>query len=108
MLQLRRVHHAGGRIDRGAKHTGGTDLAVSLSRMNARRIGRMMKSASSAAVAFRATAITKTACQPYWEASMLASGTSSEAVPLAVYSMPLFVVAYLTPKVSPLVAGNRL
>ena len=41
-------------------------------------------------------------------ATMLASGTSSEAVPLAVYSMPLLVVAYLTPKVSPLVAGNRL
>jgi hypothetical protein len=38
-----------------ARPTAGTDLAPSLSRMNARRIGRMMKSASSAAVVFRAT-----------------------------------------------------
>jgi len=39
--------------------------------------------------------------------AMLASGTSSAAVPFAVYNMPLFVAANLAPNVSPL-AGNRL
>ena len=37
-----------------------------------------------------------------------AIGTSSAPVPLAVYSMPAFAAAYLAPKVSPWVAGNRL
>src|SRR5882757_2762223 len=85
-----------------------SSAAASLPRMNARRIGLITNSAISAAVALSATAITNTACQPYRAAARLASGTSSEAVPLAVYSMPLLVVAYLTPNVSPLVAGNRL
>src|SRR6266403_2350533 len=82
--------------------------AVSLPRMKARRIGLMTNNASSAAVAFRPTATTKTACQPYLAATMLASGTSNEAVPFAVYNIPLLVVANFAPKVSPLVAGNRL
>src|SRR5712671_3381063 len=82
--------------------------AVSLPRMKARRIGLMTNNASSAAVTFRPTAITKTACQPYFAATMLASGTSNEAVPFAVYNIPLLVVANFAPKVSPLVAGNRL
>src|SRR5882672_7024555 len=85
-----------------------SSAAASLPRMNARRIGLITNRAINAAVALSATAITNTDCQPYLVATMLASGTSSEAVPLAVYSMPLLVVAYLTPKVSPLVAGNRL
>src|ERR1700730_8640647 len=82
--------------------------AVSLPRMKARRIGLMTNNASSAAVAFRPTATTKTACQPDLGATMLASGTNNEAVPFAVYNIPLLVVANFAPKVSPLVAGNRL
>ena len=38
--------------------------------------------------------------------STLASGTSSEAVPLAVYRKPLLAAAYFEPKVSPLTAGK--
>src|SRR5882724_4930751 len=58
--------------------------AVSWPRMKARRIGLMTNSAISAAVALSATAITNTDCQPYLADTRLASGTSSEAVPLAV------------------------
>src|SRR5215468_1244754 len=57
---------------------------VSWPRMNARRSGLMTNSAISAAVALSATAITNTDCQPYLAEMMLASGTSSDAVPLAV------------------------
>jgi len=44
--------------------TAASAVAVSLPRMNARRIGLITNSAISAAVAFSATAITNTACQP--------------------------------------------
>jgi hypothetical protein len=37
-----------------------------------------------------------------------ATGTSSDAVPLAVYISPVFVVAKRAPKVSVTVAGNKL
>ena len=50
-----------------------------------------------------------TACQlPVAAASTLDSGTSSDAVPFAVYSRPALVAAYLEPKVSAQVDGNRL
>src|ERR1017187_4663374 len=83
-------------------------VVASLPRIKARRIGLITNRASSAAVALSATAITNTACQPYLAATMLASGTSNEAVPFAVYNMPLLVVANFTPNVSPMVAGNML
>ncbi len=53
-------------------------VAASLPRIKARRIGLITISASRAAVALSATAITNTACQPYLAATRLASGTSSE------------------------------
>ena len=53
--------------------------------MWARRIGRNTNHASSAASAFMTLATMNTACQPpVAVASTLDSGTSSEAVPLAV------------------------
>ncbi|MNF14042.1 hypothetical protein D3C80_2161010 [compost metagenome] len=51
----------------------------------------------------------KTACQlPVAAVITLENGTSSAAVPLAVYSRPALVAANFGPKVSPQVAGNRL
>src|SRR5437667_10679074 len=85
-----------------------SSVIVSLPRMKARRSGLITNRASKAAVALSATAITNTACQPKLVDTMLASGTSSEPVPWAVANDPIVVVAYLTPNVSPLVAGNRL
>ena len=38
----------------------------------------------------------------------LVSGTSSAAVPFAVYSRPAFALANFAPNVSAQVAGNRL
>ncbi len=74
-----------------------------------RRIGRNTNQARIAAMAFITLATMKTACQlPVAVASTLDSGTSSDAVPFAVYSSPAFDAAYLEPKVSAQVDGNRL
>src|SRR3569623_3173526 len=75
--------------------------AISLLRsMCARRIGLITNTASRAAIELQATATMNTDCQPKFLASTLPKGTSRAAVPLAVYSMPLMVVAYFAPKVS--------
>lgn len=63
-----------------AAHAGGDQRSTRRA-----RIGRSTNHASSAATALMALAITNTACQsPATAASTLDSGTSSEAVPLAV------------------------
>lgn len=62
------------------------------------RNGFSTASAMTAATAFMIAPITNTACQlPVAAISTLPSGTSSEAVPLAVYSNPALVVAYCEP-----------
>ena len=74
-----------------------------------RRIGFNTNHASSAAAAFMTLATMNTACQlPVIAVSMLDSGTSSDAVPFAVYSMPALAAAYFEPNVSAQVDGNRL
>src|ERR1700678_1113425 len=78
---------------------------ASLPRIKLRRIGLITNRASNAAMALSPTAMTNSARQPLLAATRLASGTSNEAVPFGVYNMPLLVVAYFTPNVSPLVAG---
>src|SRR5579863_5556839 len=57
---------------------------ASLPRIKARRNGLITNTAISAAVAFSATAMTNTACQPNFADTMLAIGTSRAAVPFAV------------------------
>ena len=77
--------------------------------INLRRTGRNTNQASSAAAIFIIAATKNTLCHPpELAASTLDSGTRSDAVPLAVYSRPAFAAAYLLPKVSALVDGNRL
>src|SRR3569833_294184 len=72
-------------------------------------MGRSTNQASKAATAFMMLATMTTACQlPVAAVSALDSGTSSAAVPLAVYSKPALAAAYLEPKVSAQVDGNRL
>src|SRR3569833_2047487 len=72
-------------------------------------MGRSTNQASKAATAFMMLATMNTACQlPVAAVSALDSGTSSAAVPLAVYSKPALAAAYLEPKVSAQVDGNRL
>src|SRR5438876_8952988 len=62
------------------------------------RIGFSTNHAISAAAAFISAATTNTACQvPVAATSKLESGTSSDAVPLAVYSRPALAVAYSVP-----------
>src|ERR1700736_3639818 len=72
------------------------------------RSGLNTNNASPAATTLKVIAISKTTCQPLDAAIPAAIGTSRAPVPLAVYSMPAFAAAYLPPKVSPWVAGNRL
>jgi hypothetical protein len=63
--------------------------------MNLRRRGLRTNQAISAATAFMRLATTKTAVQlPVEAARTLPSGTSSDAVPFAVYSIPAFAAAY--------------
>src|SRR5450759_3325286 len=63
--------------------------------------------ASRAAAMLMNAATQSTATQlPVYAVSTLASGTSSEAVPLAVYKKPLLAAANFEPKVSPLTAGK--
>src|SRR5438045_5830110 len=74
-----------------------------------RRIGRRTNHAIAAAAAFMMLATMNTACQlPVAAASTLESGTSSDAVPLAVYSRPALAAANFEPNVSAQVEGNRL
>src|SRR5277367_4580501 len=71
-------------------------------------MGFNTKRASSAATMLQHIAIVNTALHPCALAMMAATGTINEPAPLAVYSMPALAAAYLEPKVSPWVAGNRL
>jgi len=65
--------------------------------------------AISAAMMLKSEAMMKAPFQPpVSTTSTLASGTSSDAVPFAVYSRPALVVAYLTPNQSVQAAGKRL
>jgi hypothetical protein len=74
-----------------------------------RRIGRSTNHASNAAAMFIPAATMNTACQlPVAVVRTLDSGTSSDAVPFAVYSVPAFAAANLLPNVSAFVDGNRL
>src|SRR5271165_1207421 len=82
-------------------------LRVSVANQRA-RIGFRTARARIAATALNPIATQNTATQPWVPARNAASGTSRAAVPLAVYSKPALDAAYLDPKVSPWVAGNRL
>src|SRR5438552_14055586 len=74
-----------------------------------RRIGFSTNHASSAAAAFITLATMKTACQlAVIAVNTLDSGTRSDAVPFAVYSMPALAAAYFAPNVSAQVDGKRL
>src|SRR5207302_1334463 len=73
------------------------------------RRGFRIATAISAARILSVAAVMNTPCQfPFAATITLASGTSSEAVPFAVYMRPVLVVAYVAPKVSVTVAGKRL
>src|ERR1700722_15699050 len=56
----------------------------------------------------KVVAMEKTGAQPWALAMLAANGTSSAPAPFAVYNIPAFDAAYVEPKVSPWVAGNRL
>src|SRR6478609_10533810 len=74
---------------------------AALSSMSRRRIGLNTNQASNAAAMFIAAATMNTACQlPVAVVNTLDRGTSSDAVPLAVYSSPAFAAANLLPNVS--------
>ncbi len=97
------MHDLNQRMSCGALHQS-PELVICL-----RRIGLNTNHAISAATAFMMLATMNTACQlPVAAASTLDSGTSSEAVPLAVYSRPALAAAYFEPKVSAQVDGKRL
>src|SRR6266436_6831261 len=72
------------------------------------RMGFRIKMANSAARMLRTAAAMNTVCQFPLAAMTLVSGTSSAAVPFAVYMSPVLVVAYVAPKVSVTVEGKRL
>src|SRR5690349_10981527 len=70
------------------------------------RIGARMNLAEMPAAIVITAAVTNTAFHPPVADNTDASGTSSEAVPLAVYSVPAFAAAYLPPNVSAQIAGK--
>src|SRR5438045_9566910 len=73
------------------------------------RMGFRTAMAISAATMLSVAAVMNTPCQfPFAATMTLDGGTSSEAVPFAVYMRPVLVVAYVPPKVSVTVAGKRL
>src|SRR5438067_4937425 len=93
----------------GAATGAGAGVARLAAAMCLRRIGFNTNQAISAATAFMMLATMNTACQPpVAAASTLDKGTSSEAVPFAVYIRPAFAAAYSEPNVSVVVDGNRL
>src|ERR1700692_1386984 len=71
-------------------------------------MGFSTNNASRAAITLNDIAIANTADQPWAFEMPAATGTKRAPAPLAVYSIPAFAAAYLEPKVSPWVAGNRL